>query len=212
MIWTTSICVWRSMLSTQFSSYRIDIVDAELYYVPNWLSQHDCVSNWYQQLADELAWQQDEIKVFGKLHRIPRLQAWYGDAEASYRYSGQSMQPRPWSSSLSRLRHALAHDQLVFNSVLANWYRDGHDKMGWHSDNESELGRNPTIASISVGSSRTFQLKHRITSKRIDLELEDGSLLIMAGAMQHFWQHALPARKRISQGRINLTFRQVAQL
>ena len=188
--------------------FKLDIDDGELYYVPSWLSKTESIQL-YKTFKDELAWQQDQLLVFGKWHPIPRLQAWYGEPEASYKFSGQSFTPRTWHAELSLLRQRLLAIGVSTNAVLANFYRDGHDKMGWHSDNERSLGIRATIASISLGAARTLQLKHKVTGKRIDLLLESGSLLIMAGEMQQYWLHALPARKAVTQGRINLTYRLV---
>lgn len=189
----------------------IPIIDGELYYCRAWLTAlqaDDC----YRQLQDELEWRQDSIRVFSRWHKIPRLQAWHGDSDARYRYSGKCLQPKPWTARLTELKEKLTVAGFRANSVLANWYRNGHDKMGWYSDNEPELGPEPVIASVSLGAERTFQLRHRSSGQRIDIQLEHGSLLIMAGSMQTHWQHALPPRKRVSDGRINLTFRRICQV
>lgn len=197
-----------SMLA-KYKDFSINIRDGVLYYIPEWLNCARAQSL-YERLYEDLIWQQDSIKVFGRWHKIPRLQSWYGDSGASYRYSGRTFKPLAWHPVLEGLRDELAEAGIEANAVLANLYRDGCDKMGWHSDNEPELGVQPTIASLSLGRARTFQLKHKRTGERRDLELEAGSLLIMAGDMQSHWVHALPQRKRVSEGRINLTFRMVS--
>lgn len=197
--------------SQQLQPFRIEISDGALFYLPDWYS-HEQASNLYQRLTEELDWSQDKIFVYGKWHLIPRLQAWYGDSDTAYQYSGKRFLPKDWTQTLTQLRTQLGVLGIQPNSVLANWYRNGHDKMGWHSDNEKELGDQPVIASVSLGATRSFHLKHRYTGQRLDLELSSGSLLIMAGTLQKYWQHALPARKRITQGRINLTFRTVQQV
>lgn len=142
----------------------------------------------------------------------PRRCAWYGDPGARYAYSGLPLEPLPWTQALAGLRKALeSHLGAPFNSVLANWYRDGHDRMGWHADDEASLGPEPLIASLSLGAPRRFALRHRT---RRDLPtaaitLEHGSLLVMAGPTQRCWKHALPAMARVTDPRINLTFRYV---
>lgn len=195
-------------LADRLAPYRLPIADAECFYLKNFLTESDA-SNAYQQLIDELEWAQDKVFVFGKWHLIPRLQAWHGDPHASYQYSGKQLTPQPWSPTLKKLHDAIDSLGIETNSVLANWYRDGNDRMGWHSDNEKELGPTPVIASLSLGASRTFQLKHKRSKQRVDIELTSGSLLVMAGSMQHNWVHALPQRKRIMDGRVNLTFRNI---
>lgn len=194
----------------QLAPYRVEIADGLLFYLPDWLAVPATIQA-YDDLSSELAWSQDQVFVYGKWHSIPRLQAWYGDSDTAYQYSGKTLVPHPWSPTLASLRKQIESLGIATNSVLANWYRDGNDKMGWHSDNERELGDTPVIASLSLGAARDFQLKHKVSGQRLDLELKSGSLLIMAGTLQNYWQHALPQRKRVKSGRINLTFRQVTQ-
>ena len=154
-------------------------------------------------------WRQDHIAMFGKRIALPRLTAWHGDA--AYRYSGIVNEPRPWTPPLLELREiASAHAGQDFNSVLLNLYRDGTDRMGWHADDEPELGPEPVIASISLGARRRFRLRHREDrSLRLALDLPHGSCLVMAGAIQHHWQHALPPTRRTTGSRVNLTFRRI---
>ena len=164
----------------------------------------------FEQLNAAIPWRQDEITLFGKRHRLPRLQAWYGDSGVRYRYSGLLLQPTPWHPLLEEIRGQIeAVTGLRFNSALANLYRDGNDAMGWHSDDETELGVDPAIASVSFGASRRFLLRHRRykNERRIELLLDDGSLLLMAGSLQAHWQHAVPRSRRVRAPRINLTFR-----
>jgi alkylated DNA repair dioxygenase AlkB len=164
-----------------------------------------------QQLLNEIEWRQDLIRLYGREHRIPRQHQWYADSGVSYHWSGINMQPLNWIPPLTRLRDDLREKTgFAFNSVLANLYRDGNDSMGWHSDDEQELGVEPVIASISLGAERDFHLrrKDRGTGGRArSISLPHGSLLLMCGASQRDWQHALPKRRRISKPRINLTFR-----
>jgi alkylated DNA repair dioxygenase AlkB len=157
-------------------------------------------------LAGSIAWRQEIATIMGRRVPIPRLTAWHG--EAGYVYSGIAMQPAAWTPPLLELkRYAEAHAGQAFNSVLLNLYRDGRDSVGWHADNERGLGRNPVIASISLGATRRFQLKHRRSGERVAIDLTHGSCLIMAGATQHHWLHQLPKTARPVGPRINLTFR-----
>lgn len=152
-------------------------------------------------------WEQSTISIFGKRVQIPRLNAWYGDQP--YRYSGTFFEAREWTAELSSLKAEIeARSNLPFNSVLCNWYRDGKDCVGWHSDNEKMLGANPQIASISLGATRRFVLRNKEDKNRkVTLHLENGSLLLMLGDIQHRWQHCLPRTAGLTQSRINLTFR-----
>ncbi|MDN3652160.1 alpha-ketoglutarate-dependent dioxygenase AlkB [Thalassotalea ponticola] len=187
-------------------SDRLALIDGQLIYYPNFL--HRLAPHLFTALEEQLSWHQGQIKLFGKMVTIPRLQAWYGDADAVYRYSQVALQPQPWHWLLSGLKY---HCQQVanqrFNSVLANFYRHQQDSMGWHSDNEKELGQQPVIASLSFGCERSFCLRHNITGEKHQLALKSGSLLIMRGALQQQWQHAVPKSRRPMSGRINLTFR-----
>lgn len=191
------------------SDLRIDLPDADIRYVPDIV---DAPQVWYETLLRELAWRQDRVSMYGKSMLIPRLNVWYGDEGSDYSYSGLHLTPLPWTASLLRIRQRV--EQISgesFNSVLANLYRDGNDSVSWHSDDEKALGRNPVIASVSFGAARKFSLRHRIdrTIPTRHLTLASGSLLVMAGATQHYWQHQVPKQRGISSGRINLTFRQV---
>jgi alkylated DNA repair dioxygenase AlkB len=162
-------------------------------------------------LMEELAWQEEDIFIFGKWVKVPRLMCWYGDADAHYRYSGVEHEPLPWTAELQAIREKVERQcRQRFNSVLANLYRDGRDSMGCHADNEKELGVNPVIASLSFGDERLFRLHHKKRKKvSQDIMLGHGDLLLMAGAMQHHWLHALPKTKQLKAPRINLTFRRI---
>lgn len=186
----------------------LQLPDAKIDYIPTWLDKPSA-RKIFSALLNEIDWQEGEVFLFGNLHKIPRLQAWHGEPNAKYRYSGKTLTPQPWTATLLYLKGLLEEQGMHFNSVLLNLYRDGNDRMGWHADNEKELGAQPTIASISLGAERTFQLKHRVSKQRFDIELADGSLLIMAGVTQDHWVHQLPQRKRCSAPRINLTFRNI---
>lgn len=182
----------------------------DIEYRPGWLAG-EAAERLFAELERELPWSVHRIRLFGREHASPRLSCWIGDADAVYRYSGATFAPQPWPAALAAVRARLARELGVrFNSVLANLYRDGRDAMGWHSDDEPELGPAPTIASLSLGAPRRFALKHRREPAiRQVLVLEPGSLLVMRGATQRDWKHALPRTARAVGPRINLTFRQV---
>ncbi|MCC3154091.1 alpha-ketoglutarate-dependent dioxygenase AlkB [Hymenobacter sp. BT770] len=164
------------------------------------------------QLTAEVTWEQRAIRLFGQEVPQPRLTAWYGDPAARYTYSGLSWEPRPWTPVLLCLRQRIeAATSSTFNSVLLNYYRDGRDSMGWHADDEPELGPAPVIASLSLGATRRFRLRPRagLAHAPLGLDLHSGSLLLMRGATQRHWQHALPKTARPLGPRLNLTFRWV---
>lgn len=167
----------------------------------------------FQTLLNETPWQQQRIRVYGKEYPEPRLTAWYGDAGARYEYSGIVHEPLAWTPVLGELRaRIVAASGERFNSVLLNQYRDGRDSVGWHSDDEPELGLHPCVASLSLGVPRRFLLRPRQKNgaASFGLDLPAGSLLVMKGAIQANWQHALPKTARVHEPRINLSFRQVA--
>jgi alkylated DNA repair dioxygenase AlkB len=162
-------------------------------------------------LLHEIPWQQDEIVVYGKTHLQPRLTALFGNEGKPYSYSNIVMQPHPWNSLLTFIKEEIESIcATTFTTVLLNLYRDGKDSNGWHADNEKELGRNPIIASLSLGAPRVFHLKHNsINEMRQRIVLENGSLLLMKGETQHFWKHQIPKTAQEIGPRINLTFRTI---
>jgi len=168
-------------------------------------------SNYLDRLHKEIEWKQEEIIVFGRKTPIPRLSAWYGDLGASYTYSGIVMSPIPWTPLLLQIRNRLIEaTQSNFNSLLANLYRDGQDSVGWHADDEIELGDSPTIASLSFGESRKFKMKQKQKKgEKFSLDLNDGDLLIMKGDTQKNWLHEVPSSAKKMGPRINLTFRKI---
>ncbi|MBT0585338.1 alpha-ketoglutarate-dependent dioxygenase AlkB family protein [Alteromonas oceanisediminis] len=189
--------------------HTLNMADADVIFLPNWLTKA-AADNAFTELQDTLQWRQDTIKLYGKEHLIPRLQAWYGDSHAQYAYSGVALAPLPWTSCVSELKaQCEAAAQHRFNSVLANWYRDGRDSMGMHSDDEPQLGKQPVIASVSLGAERKLLFKHKQTNVKCSIVLTHGSLLIMAGKTQQCWKHGINKSKRIDTGRINLTFRHI---
>jgi alkylated DNA repair dioxygenase AlkB len=165
----------------------------------------------FARLRGEIAWRQEEIVIFGERRRVPRLVAWHGDPGATYTYSGVLHEPGPWTEALGEIRARVeALSGHAFNAVLLNLYRSGADGMGWHSDDEPELGRNPVVASVSLGALRRFRMRHRRRRELLqELELAHGSLLVMEGATQHHWVHAVPKTARPVGERINLTFRRI---
>jgi alkylated DNA repair dioxygenase AlkB len=164
----------------------------------------------YSQLLQSIAWEQEEIIVFGKKVMVPRQVCWYGDKQAVYSYSGVVHQPLPWNDILLEIKQRIeSFSGFLFNSVLANLYRFGNDSMGWHADKEKELGRNPAIASLSFGDDRLFKLRHNKTGEMINIDLQHGDLLLMSGALQHHWRHCIPKTRLEKKPRINLTFRKI---
>ncbi len=163
-----------------------------------------------KNLIEKIQWRQDKIKMFGKLLDQPRLTAFYGDANKPYSYSGIMMAPVDWNEDLLFIKNRIEKFvNIRFTSVLLNYYRDGKDSMGWHADDEKELGQNPIIGSVSFGETRNFQMRHKTQKeiKKVDIPLSNGSFLLMKGATQHFWQHQIPKTSRELSSRINLTFR-----
>jgi alkylated DNA repair dioxygenase AlkB len=189
----------------------LPLTDAELCFDPAFLSPAEAEAA-FAALRGEIAWESHRLRLFGREVASPRLSCWIGDAGAAYVYSGSRFEPRPWTTTAQALRQRLCEClEAQFNSVLANLYRDGRDGMGWHSDDEPELGAQPVIASLSLGATRRFALKHRRDPQRkLAFELPAGSLLLMRGGTQANYRHALPKTARPVGERINLTYRQIA--
>jgi alkylated DNA repair dioxygenase AlkB len=177
---------------------------------PDYLAAHHADALLHE-LTIAIAWEQHRVRLFGRTLPAPRLSCWIGDPGAAYTYSRVRFTPRPWPSALQALRARLQHDcGTRFNSVLANLYRDGRDAMGWHSDDEPELGPAPLIASLSLGATRRFVLRARgAATPRLELALTHGSLLLMGGECQRRYRHAVPRTRAMVAPRINLTFRWV---
>jgi alkylated DNA repair dioxygenase AlkB len=198
-----------SLFTTESES--LPITNGSLQYYPGWLAE-DKANQLFSLCKEQVDWQQSVIQLYGKSVRIPRLNAWYGDADCPYRYSGHSFSPKPWLPELLALKErVVAQTGIQFNSVLVNYYRNGYDGVAWHSDDEPELGRNPVVASISLGVEREFQLRHRYQKDLAvtKLQLAHGSLLVMGGELQHYWHHQLPKSRRQLGERINLTYRYI---
>lgn len=187
----------------------LPLPQATLQYYPAFLTPTSS-AELLQQLLRQTPWRQDELRFGGKAVPVPRLQAWYGDSNSRYGYSGLRLPPLAWTPPLAALRQHLEDVlQLPFNSVLLNCYRDGNDSVAWHSDNERELGPDPKIASLSLGAARLFELKHRSERRhgKRSMYLEDGSLLLMGSGLQQHWLHQLPKAPGLGALRLNLTFR-----
>lgn len=164
----------------------------------------------FRVLETEIEWQHDVVIIFGKRIVTKRKVAWYGDKPFSYRYSGMDKVALLWTEELKGIKQFVEEiSGETFNTCLLNFYHQGEEGMGWHSDDEKELKKDGAIASLSFGAERKFSFRHRQTKERIDMLLEHGSLLLMKGTTQTHWLHCLPATKKISQARVNLTFRQL---
>lgn len=183
--------------------------DGELFYFHDFIKPIESLEL-MELLLKELNFKNDETIVFGKHRIMNRLTAWIGDRPFVYGYSQIKRKAEPWSTSLLKIKQCVEEKtNQTFNSCLLNYYSTGEDGMGWHSDNENELGRNPVIASVSLGAERKFSFKHNDTKEKLDLQLNNGSFLLMAGEIQHYWKHALPKSKNVFQPRLNLTFRTI---
>lgn len=166
----------------------------------------------FECLRNEIDWKHDELLMFGKTIVTKRKVAWYGDPGLNYRYSNTIKIPLPWTQELRILKEKI--EQLTaktFNSCLLNMYHDGEEGMGWHSDDEPELGESPVIASLSFGSTRKFYFRHKSSKQQLSFMLEPGALFLMQGETQRYWQHQLPKMKKVKAPRINLTFRTIVK-
>lgn len=186
----------------------LNLPDAEIIYYPHFFDKKEAEAI-FVELKNDIPWQQDEIRVFGKIHPQPRLTSLFGNEGKPYSYSNIKMQPHLWTSLLQKIKSKVENvSNTNFTTVLLNQYRDGKDSNGWHADNEKELGVNPIIASVSFGAERIFQLKHNsISGLKQNILLEHGSFLLMKGTTQHFWKHQIPKTSKPIGERINLTFR-----
>lgn len=189
----------------------IKLVDADLKFLRSFYSPSRA-DHYFRTLISDTPWRQEPIKVWGKVYLQPRLTSWYGDVGSGYSYSGIKLEPLAWTPTLMEIKAEV--EQITgnrFNSVLINQYRDQQDSVGWHSDDERELGTDPVIASLSLGETRTFRMKHKSDKqqKPLAIDLTHGSLLVMAGSTQQCWQHAVDKEREAKLVRINLTFRSV---
>ncbi len=189
---------------------HFNLPNAELFYIPNFFSKEESDS-YYKTVKTDTNWQNDDITLFGKTYKQPRLTALFGESDQPYGYSNIVMHPESLTPTLKTIKQRIeTTSKHKFNTVLVNLYRDGN---GWHADNEKELGENPVIASVSFGETRPFHFKHRtLKEQRHKLNLEHGSLLIMKGEMQQHWLHQIAKTKKLIEPRINLTFRELTTL
>lgn len=189
----------------------ISLSNGEILFMRNFLSPTKA-KHYFNLLQNNISWKQEEVRFYGKTYPVPRKTAWYGYEGFNYSYSGITCYPEIWTKELLEIKSQI--EQFIpeedFTSVLLNLYNNGNDKMGWHADDEKELGINPTIASVSLGETRRFDIKHKQNKElHYKFELTSGSLLIMRGALQHHWIHQIPTQKKVKDPRINLTFRTI---
>ena len=192
----------------------IKSVNLSVKYIENFFNLDE--SHLYmRQLTQSVLWRREKIKMWGKEIVTKRRIAWYADDGKSYTYSGSTFFPSQWNNVLLQLKEKVEnYSEIKFNSVLLNEYPNGEVGMGWHSDDEKELGTDPIIASLSFGANRDFIFKHKTdrSIENVKLHLKSGSLLLMLGSTQHYWKHSLPKRLKVKEPRINLTFRNIIQL
>lgn len=192
---------------TQGDGETIKINNGEYIYIPNFFEKK-IADALLDRFLNNVEWNQEEMNMYGRVVKFPRLTSWYGDQDKPYSFSGITLRPHPWSKELLYVKNQIEPIcELTFNSVLLNLYRDGNDSISWHTDAEKELGQNPLIASVNFGAERKFQLRHRDTKDKIEITLRHGSLLIMKGELQHYWEHQVPKTKQVLNERVNLTFR-----
>ena len=196
-------------MSSQKFSNRLTVTRDQLdvEYIENFID-HTEADKSFQYLVDYIPWEQREITIMGKKMMQPRLICWYG--EVAYTYSRSTLLPKAFPKKLLSIKQQIEElSKYKFNSCLLNYYRDGQDSMGYHADDEKQLGVDPVIASVSFGGVRRFVLKHKLdkTIDKLEIQLSHGSLLLMKGKTQHFWVHGIPKTKKLVAPRINLTFR-----
>ncbi|MFY0253133.1 alpha-ketoglutarate-dependent dioxygenase AlkB family protein [Chitinophaga sp. 30R24] len=189
---------------------NIPLLNGELFFYPQFFQMAES-NHFMQVLTDTIAWKQESMTIYGRKVLFPRLMAWYGNTGSSYGFSGNRFSPEPWTPELLQIRQRIAPvSSAHFNSVLLNLYRNGQDSMGWHADDEPELGPHPVIASVNFGATRRFQLRYKSNHRlKYELALTHGSLLVMKGSLQEYWEHQVPKTTKVSAGRINLTFRSI---
>ena len=192
----------------------IQSVNLSLKYIENFFNLDES-QLYMRNLTQSVLWRREKIKMWGKEIVTKRRIAWYADDGKSYTYSGSTFFPSQWNNVLLQLKEKVEnYSEIKFNSVLLNEYPNGEVGMGWHSDDEKELGTDPIIASLSFGANRDFIFKHKTdrSIENVKLHLKNGSLLLMLGSTQHYWKHSLPKRLKVKEPRINLTFRNIIQL
>jgi alkylated DNA repair dioxygenase AlkB len=197
------------LFDTVPNGYNLLPYDGDVLYLGPVLSPAQC-HDYFEKIMSGIDWKNDEAVLFGKKIVTKRKAAWYGDKEYSYTYSNSTKHALPWTNDLLALKALVeTHSSATYNSVLLNLYHNGEEGMAWHSDGEVTLQQNGVIASLTLGAERKFSFKHKVTSETISLILNNGSLLVMKGATQKNWLHRLPPTKKVSEPRINLTFRTI---
>jgi alkylated DNA repair dioxygenase AlkB len=184
--------------------------NAEIWYYPQFFTIQESDA-YFEDLLQNIAWKQDDITIFGKTYKVPRLQAWYGEADKAYYYSGMWLEPTAWTDALLAIKQKIeVATETHYTSVLLNQYRHGQDSVGWHADDEAVQGKNPIIASVSFGATRKFKFRRTDNhALKTEVMLEHGSLVMMRGETQHFWQHEIPKTSKPTSTRLNLTFRKI---
>lgn len=189
---------------------KISLPDSDICLLQNHFDL-SLADKFFDDLLDEIPWMQNKIRFYGRESLVPRLESWHGNKGLCYTYSGISMNAKPWTKTLLQIKKSIEPIALTtFNSVLINYYRNGKDRVAWHSDDEKELGKNPVIASVSLGAERKFKLRHKKFKEnqlKHEVLLANGSLLVMSGTTQHHWLHEIPRTAKPIGPRINLTFR-----
>lgn len=191
---------------------QLKMQDADVSYYPV-LFEKKLADHFFEILIASVRWQQDDIKVFGKIYKQPRLTALYASNNNTYTYSNITMKPHQFTEELLLIKNKIETIcSETFTSCLLNLYRNGQDSNGWHADNEKELGPEPVIASISFGEERVFHFKHKTKDLKQKIVLEHGSLLLMRGKTQEHWLHQIPKSNKNMKPRINLTFRNIHEV
>ncbi|WP_378183582.1 alpha-ketoglutarate-dependent dioxygenase AlkB [Aquimarina sp. SS2-1] len=199
-----------NLFASQNDPITLKMTDANVIYYPSFFNKNKS-DELFKTLLESIQWQQDDIKLFGKVYKQPRLTALYASNKKTYTYSNITMQPHQFTDELLFIKKEIENVcPDVFTTCLLNLYRDGQDSNGWHADNEKELGPEPTIASVSFGEERWFYFKHKTKNLKQKILLQHGSLLLMRGKTQEHWLHQIPKSKKISNSRINLTFRVIS--
>lgn len=206
---TNQHLIYQPSLFTTMTEHHLDLPDSEIILYENFLTKEEA-DVLYLQLYRQVKWELRKLFMFGRWVDQPRLTAFYGDEDKNYQYTGTKWEAHPWIKPLAEIKDRLVEfTGKPINGVLCNLYRDGQDSCGWHSDAGKSDGKNPQIYSISLGQTRIFQIKHNTNPEHslVNIPLTHGSLLLMGGPMQHYWQHAIPKVKGVCHPRINLTFR-----
>ena len=187
---------------------------SKIYYKRKLIEEDESKDMYKKLLDNEIEWEKREVKIYGKTFEQPRLISYMAsESRLNYKYSGLRLVPKDFTPTVIKIKELVEKESgESFNSCLLNFYRDGSDHVSWHSDNEKEYGKEPTIASFTLGTERDFILKEKVNNdNKVKIKLENGSLLIMSGRTQDEWLHQIPKRAGVKTGRINLTFRKIIE-